>query len=59
MTDSKRLDFVLAHRPEFDNHWREGYYSMVWYEGDHHWITRGKDMRECIDQALEGEGRIV
>lgn len=56
-TDKERLDWVVRHRPEFE----EGYLVVYLTSSSSplgrsgNFTTNGKTVRECIDQALDGK----
>lgn len=55
-TETERLDWVVRHRPEFE----EGYLIVYLTESSSpsgrsgYFTTKGKSVRDCIDQALNG-----
>lgn len=55
-TDTERLNWVIAHRPEFDDGyvriWLGSCSSPSGMSGYH--IAKGQTARDCIDQALDG-----
>lgn len=57
VNDTQRLDWLLNHPgAEWDNtreHWGEWAY-IIWFSESYHYLARGKDWRECIDNAIAG-----
>lgn len=60
MDDTKRLDWLLGH-PGASCEMSIGvggaveYCYIAWFQEGYHYIVRGKDFRECIDNALTGK----